>query len=170
MFQNLKKGSLVYVLDTREMPKFYTESVKEVGMPYYPQPSPGQLAPFQQQYINITIGDRAPWGIPVNTDVATNEGITISMTREGLMPTVTAAQKQSMDIVNSFEQHKNYLAAYENILQELDPSFAKTKKQDEEINRLNKEIAQLKDIMAKVPSLEDIEELFNKFDTIKKNK
>ena len=92
MFLNLRKGSSVYVLDTRETPKFYVATVKEIGMPYYPQPTPGQLTPFQQQYINIVLDNNESWGVRTNMDVESKDGLTVSMTREGLMPAITAAQ------------------------------------------------------------------------------
>ena len=159
MFQNLRKGSSVYVLDTRETPKFYVATIKDVGMPYYPQPNPGQLAPFQQQYINITIEGNEPWGVPVNLDVVSKDGLTVSMTRDGLMPAITAAQKESSDIINSYDRHKANLAAYDQILKDLDPSYAKTREQDEEIKRLNNELAEIKSLMKAVPSLNDIKSL-----------
>ena len=159
MFQNLKKGSSVYVLDTRETPKFYVATVKEVGMPYYPQPTPGQLTPFQQQYINIVLDNNESWGVRANMDVESKGGLTVSMTREGLMPAITACQKESSDIINSFDRHKANLSAYDQILKDLDPSYAKTREQDEEIKRLNSELTEIKNLMKAVPSLNDIKSL-----------
>lgn len=167
MFQNLRKGSSVYVLDTRETPKFYTATVKDVGMPYYPQPTPGQLAPFQQQYINITIDGNEPWGVPVNLDVVSKDGLTVSMTRDGLMPAITAAQRESSDIISSYDRHKANIAAYDQILKDLDPTYAKSQAQDEEIKRLNSELSEIKNIIRSVPSLEDIKGLFDKQGTPK---
>ena len=162
MFQNLKKGSTVYVLDTRDIPRFYTASVKDVGLPYYPQPNPGQLSPFSQQYINITIDNHEPWGVPANLDVVSKDGITVSMTREGLMPAVTAGKQESIDAVNSYERHKSNMTAYEEILKELDPSYAKAKAQDEEIKNLRSIIDGLNDKLSKVPTLEDLRGLLSK--------
>ena len=147
MFQNLRKGSSVYVLDTRETPKFYVATVKEVGMPYYPQPTPGQLTPFQQQYINIVLDNNESWGVRANMDVESKGGLTVSMTRE------------SSDIINSFDRHKANLSAYDQILKDLDPSYAKTREQDEEIKRLNSELTEIKNLMKAVPSLNDIKSL-----------
>ena len=159
MFLNLRKGSSVYVLDTRDTPKVYVATVKEIGIPYYPQPTPGQLTPFQQQYINIVLDNNESWGVRTNMDVESKDGLTVSMTREGLMPAITAAQKESTDIINSFDRHKANLAAYDQILKELDPSYAKTREQDEEIKRLNKELADLKGLIKSVPTLNDIKSL-----------
>ena len=128
MFLNLRKGSSVYVLDTRETPKFYVATVKEIGIPYYPQPTPGQLTPFQQQYINIVLDNNESWGVRTNMDVESKDGLTVSMTRD-------------------------------QILKELDPSYAKTREQDEEIKRLNKELADLKGLIKSVPTLNDIKSL-----------
>lgn len=149
----------MYVLDTRETPKFYVATVKEVGIPYYPQPTPGQLTPFQQQYINIVLDNNESWGVRATMDVESKDGLTVSMTREGLMPAITAGQKESSDIIHSFDRHKANLAAYEEILKNLDPSYAKTKAQDEEIMRLNQELTEIKNLMKSVPSLSDIKNL-----------
>ncbi len=157
MFQSLRKGSLVYVLDTRETPKFYTATVKDVSVPYYPQPKPGQFNPIQQQFINITIENNEPWGVPVNMDVVSKDGLTVSMTREGLMPAITAGQKESSDIVNSCEKHKTNLEAYEQIIKDLDPSYAKAQEQEEQIKKLYEEIAELKN---RIPSIDDIKNAF----------
>lgn len=159
MFQNLKKGSSVYILDTRNVPRFYTAAIKEVGMPYYPQPTPGQLTPFNQQYINITIEGNDPWGVPANLDVVSKDGLTVSMTREGLMPTVTAGKQECMDVINSYEKQKSNLAAYEQILNDLDPSYAKAKAQDEEIKRLNGELSEIRSLLKDIPNLNDIKSL-----------
>lgn len=166
MFQNLKKGSLVYILDTRNAPKYYTATVKEVGMPYYPQPTPGQLTPFNQQYINITIEGNEPWGVPVNLDVVSKDGLTVSMTREGLMPTITAGRQECIDVINSYDKQKANLAAYEQILKDLDPSYAKAKAQDEEIQKVNDRLAIIEDALKGIPSLNDIKSLL-KPETIK---
>ena len=72
---------------------------------------------------------------------------------------IRAAQKESTDIINSFDRHKANLAAYDQILKELDPSYAKTREQDEEIKRLNKELADLKGLIKSVPTLNDIKSL-----------
>lgn len=151
MFQNLKKGSSVYVLDLREVPKFYTATVKEVGTPYYPQPTPGQMNPFMQQYVNISLDNGESWGVRANMDVESKNGITVSMTRDGLMPILTAANKESLDVINSVDRHRGNLKAYEQILKELDPGYAKAKEQDEEIKRLSSELASMKEILKTLP-------------------
>lgn len=167
MFQNLKKGSSVYVLDTRNVPKFYTATVKEVGVPYYPQPTPGQMAPFNQQYINITIDSNDPWGVPANLDVVSKDGLTVSMTRDGLMPAVTAGKQECVDAINSFEKHKVNLSAYEQILNDIDPSYAKAKAQDEEIKNLKDTISNLTDRINSIPTLDDLKSLLTKPETTK---
>ena len=92
-------------------------------------------------------------------DVESKGGLTVSMTREGLMPAITAGQKESSDIINSFDRHKANLSAYDQILKDLDPSYAKTREQDEEIKRLNSELTEIKNLMKAVLSLNDIKSL-----------
>ena len=87
MFQNLKKGSLVYVFDNREQPKFYTANVKDVSAPYIPPQKPGQFSPMQQ-FINISIEGNEPWGVPMLADIVSKDGLTVATTREVLKPTI----------------------------------------------------------------------------------
>ncbi len=156
MFSDLKKGSLVHVLDLRDTPKYYTATVQEVSAPYFPAPKPGMFNPVPgQQYININIDGSEPWGVPANNSVVSRDKLTVSMTRDGLLPALTAAQKESTDIVQSYERHKSALAAYEEITRQLDPSYAASKAQDDRIRGLEERIE-------KIPTLEDIKALFEK--------
>ncbi len=167
MFANLRKGSTVYVLDTRDVPRFYMAQVKDVSLPYYPSMQPGQFNAIPgQQFVNISIIDGdVPWGVPVNLDTVTKDGLTVSMKREGLMPAVTAAQQESQNIVNSYEKHKANLLAYEQILKDIDPSYARSVEQDEEIQKLRKIIAEQNARIKQLPTMEDLKKLFDKEQT-----
>ena len=94
MFQNLRKGSLVYVFDNREQPKFYTANVKDVSAPYFPPQKPGQFSPMPQ-FINISIEGNEPWGVPMQADIVSKDGLTVATTREVLKPTIMEAQQAS---------------------------------------------------------------------------
>lgn len=172
MFSEIQKGSVVYVLDTRgTTPKYYTASVKEVSQPYMPNPQqsyrPGQFNALPtQQYVNITVEGNAPWGVPANLSVVTQEGLTVSMTREGLKAAVIAAQQESQHVVDSYEKHKSNLQTYETILRELDPAKA----QEAELQTLRSEVADLKGRLSDMPTLSDIKALFEKSQTIKPEK
>lgn len=163
MFANLRKGSKVYVLDTRDTPRFYTAEVKDVSQPYYPQMQPGQFSAIPgQQFVNINIDGSVPWGVPVNLDTVTKDGLTVSMTRDGLMPAITAAQQESQNIVNSYDKHKANLVAYEQILKDIDPMYARSVEQDAEIQRLQEIIAEQNARIKQLPTMDDFKKFFEK--------
>lgn len=173
MFSEIQKGSVVYVLDKRgETPKYYTAPVKEVSQPYIPNPQQlpyrsGQFSPLStQQYVNITVEGNAPWGVPANLSVVTQDGLTVSMSREDLKTAVVAAQQESKAIVDSYEKHKAYITAYEAILRELDPAKA----QEAEMQTMREEMAILRSQLSSIPKLEDIKALFEKSQTSKAEK
>ena len=59
------------------------------------------------------------------------------------MTEVNAMYRTTMDAVNSFDKQKENAKAYEQILRDLDPAYAKTKAQDEKIEGLQSEIASM---------------------------
>lgn len=142
MFKDLRSGSMVYILDNRELPRFYTATLKAVSDPYTPQPQLGQYPPIVQQYVNITI-DNEPWGVPVNLETVSKNGLTVSCTRDGLMNEVNAMYRTTMEAINSHDKHLENAKAYEQILRDLDPAYAKTKAQDEKIESLRTEFSSL---------------------------
>lgn len=102
MFQNLRKGSLVYVFDNREQPKFYTANVKDVSAPYFPPQKPGQFSPMPQ-FINISIEGNEPWGVPMQADIVSKDGLTVATTREVLKPFVHVSEHLPQLPVFGFE-------------------------------------------------------------------
>ena len=158
MFQNLKKGSLVYVFDNREKPKYYTAVVKDVSAPYFPPPKQGQFTPTQQ-FINITIDGNEPWGVPMLADIVSKDGLTVSTSREGLKPTITEAQRFSRDIVESYDRHKANLEMYDEILLQLDPEAARTKELEAENRELRNLLAGINERLNKIPTTEELRSL-----------
>lgn len=51
--------------------------------------------------------------------------------------------RTTMEAINSFDKQKENAKAYEQILRDLDPAYAKTKAQDEKIESLQSEISSM---------------------------
>ena len=158
MFQNLRKGSLVYVFDNREQPKFYTANVKDVSAPYFPPQKPGQFSPMPQ-FINISIEGNEPWGVPMQADIVSKDGLTVATTREVLKPTIMEAQQASRDIVESFDRHKANLKVYDEILMQLDPEAARSKELEAENRELRKMLADMNERLSQIPTAEELRSL-----------
>lgn len=166
MFQNLKKGSLVYVFDNREKPKYYTAVVKDVSAPYFPPLKQGQFTPTQQ-FINITIDGNEPWGVPMLADIVSKDGLTVATSREGLKPTIVEAQQMSREIVESYDQHKVNLETYDEIMLQLDPEAARSKELESENRELRRMLADMNERMSKVPTMDELRSLLKAETTAK---
>lgn len=158
MFQNLKKGSLVYVFDNREKPTYYTAVIKDVSTPYIPPQKPGQFSPMQQ-FINITIENNEPWGVPMLADIVSKDGLTVATSREGLKSTITEAQQLSRDIVESYDRHKANLDTYNEILLQLDPEAARSRELEAENRELRNLLAGINERLSKIPTAEELRSL-----------
>lgn len=102
MFANLTKGAPVYVLDMRGTPKYYMATLEEAPQPYFP--APGNFPPAQPS-VSFPVGDQK-WVVPVNADMVTKDGLTVTTSRERLIDAINAAKQQSQSVVDSYEKHK----------------------------------------------------------------
>lgn len=148
MFANLRRGSTVYILDTRETPRCYTATVKDVSQPYFPPVQPGQFGAVPgQQFINIVIDNHDPFGVPMNGDTVSKGGLTVSCTREGVLEEVNAQLNIATQAINSIDRHKANAEAFEQIIRDFDPSFARTQAQEEKITELQAQLSQMQQQM-----------------------
>ncbi len=140
MFANLTKGAPIYVLDMRGTPKYYMATLEEAPQPYFP--TPGNFPPAQPS-VSFPVGDQK-WVVPVNSDMATKEGLTVTTTRERLIDAVNAARQQSQNVVDSYERHKANLDIFDQIMREISPAYAGQAQQEEEMQSLRKEVQELR--------------------------
>lgn len=163
MFANLTKGSSVFVLDTRDIPRCYKAVVKEISQPFTRPANPAQpnfMPP--QLFVRLTTDNNETWEVPTSMKWVSKEGLTIAMEREDILSAVNVAKQDSIQIVNSYERHKKNIEMYEQILREFDPSYAATKERDAEIQRLNNVVNDLSQRLSKVPTLDDLKNLLSK--------
>lgn len=140
MFANLTKGSCIYVLDMRSTPKYYMATLDEAPQPYFP--APGNFPPSQPS-VSFPVGDQK-WVVPVNADMVTKDGLTVTTTRERLIDAVNAARQQSQNVVDSYERHKANLAIFDQIMREVNPAYAGQAERDEQMQDLRKEVQELR--------------------------
>lgn len=144
MFQNLRPGNTIYILDKAEKPTLKMGQVLKVGTPlpvYNPQ-QPGILNGFQAKYeltiharVDDTEGDLAHLPATENTHDYGNMLVTDS--REAMITAVDAMRQQSKQLLDSVEHHKEVMAACDELFKELNPSFAKEQERDEALKDLN---------------------------------
>lgn len=136
MFANLTKGAPVYVLDMRGTPKYYMATLEEAPQPYFP--APGNFPPAQPS-VSFPVGDQK-WVVPVNADMVTKDGLTVTTSRERLIDAINAAKQQSQSVVDSYEKHKANLEVFDQIMREVNPAYAGQAQRDKELQELRAEV------------------------------
>ena len=122
MFQNLRAGNTIYVLN------------KENGL------SQEMLVDVIAKINNQEITYQK---LPANSDIADfgNTGIVLSASKEAINSEIVSLKTKSEDIINSVDYHKNVINDCDKLLSELNPDFAERQKQQDEIKMLKEQIS-----------------------------
>lgn len=158
MFANLTKGAPVYVLDMRGTPKYYMATLEEAPQPYFP--APGNFPPAQPS-VSFPVGDQK-WVVPVNADMVTKDGLTVTTSRERLIDAINAAKQQSQSVVDSYEKHKANLKVFDQIMREVNPAYAGQAQRDKELQELRAEVGQLRQMQTEFASMKSSLDAFLK--------
>ena len=165
IFSNTSKKYVVKriltVLDLRGTPKYYMATLEEAPQPYFP--APGNFPPSQPS-VSFPIGDQK-WVVPVNADMVTKDGLTVTTTRERLIDAVNAARQQSQNVVDSYERHKANLELFDQIMREISPAYAGQAQRDEDMQKLREEVGQLRQMQAEFLSMKSSLDAFLKSQT-----
>ena len=83
--------------------------------------------------------------IPSNLSLHTYGDYTLSENKEAMISEVDMLLKNSKDVLDSVEKHKAAISAYENILKELNPVYAKEAERDHAIGDLSQRVDSIQD-------------------------
>lgn len=160
MFGNIKQGNIVYVLLKGEHPEVKIGTVEHVTNPVskYPTYNPGQ--PFGQTP-EMLVDAKVKCGeetmefqkLPVNQEIYTYPNAVVSDKKEPILSEVEAMMQTSRQIIESVPYHESVLAGCDNILKQLNPQFAKEKKQEEKIAALETMVGSLRNDIGDIKAL-----------------
>ena len=159
MFSALNQGSIIYILDKTERPKFKVGEIVSISQPKVDYNSTGQFGQYQATTVDIKVnidGNIYEYNsIPSSYSVITynNGKITLSETKQGLQSEVESILQNSKQIVDKINVYKQNITDCENILKELNPQFAKDKERDERLNRLEERFGGVQDRLDKIINL-----------------
>lgn len=145
-FGDVRQGTVLYILDETDKPKFYTSIVKDFSKPYVLPATPQQYGMLQPRVLDISAFsdvEEKYQQLPENSEIARQGRITIFTSRDALAKQVEDTMRNSMEIINSVDRHKEIYDSCEEILKNLNPSFAHAKEQEEEITRLKEHISNM---------------------------
>lgn len=159
MFSALNQGSIIYILDKTERPKFKVGEIVSISQPKVDYNSTGQFGQYQATTVDIKVnidGNTYEYNsIPSSYSIITynNGKITLSETKQGLQSEVESILQNSKQIVDKINIYKQNITDCENILKELNPQFAKDKERDERLNSLEERFGGVEDRLDKIINL-----------------
>ena len=159
MFSSLNQGSIIYILDKTERPKFKVGEVVSISQPKVDYNSTGQFGQYQATTVDIKVnveGNTYEYNsIPSSYSVITynNGKITLSETKQGLQSEVESILQNSKQIVEKINTYKQNIVDCESILKQLNPQFAKDKERDERLNSLEERFGGVEDRLDKIINL-----------------
>lgn len=106
----------------------------------YPTYNPAaSLGTNMQMVVDLTLridDENKEFCVPSNLSLHTYGDYTLSENKEAMISEVDSLMKTSKDVIDSVDKHKNAIAAYEKILKDLNPVYAKEQERDEAISSL----------------------------------
>lgn len=147
MFQGLRQGSLLYVLDKSNL----SLKIGEVTNVSNPKSKYGQAMyptqPFAQG--ETTIDVQAKFGeevrnfeqLPSNLVVTSKNNLIVADNRDSMNIEVEAMIRASRVIIDSVPYHEKVLQSCDEMLRELNPQLAKEKEQEEKIGVLEEKMS-----------------------------
>lgn len=146
MFQGLRQGNLIYILDKNNL----TLEIGEVENVSNPAPKFGQGTafpnqPFGQQHevdVKAKVGGESVniEQLPANLSIANKNGMVVSDSCEAMTAEVDAMLRSSRQVLDSIAYHEKVMSECDVMMRKLNPRFAKEKEQEEKIDALEEKM------------------------------
>ena len=159
MFSTLRKGATIYLLDRTSEPDVKIGYIDNVSMPrpMYPTYNPQvSLGTNMQTVVDLTVrvGDeKKEFCVPSNLSIHTYGDYTLSENKEAMISEVDALLQNSKDVIDSIDKHKAAISAYERILKNLNPVYAKESERDSRIDSLSQQVGSMQTTLNRLESL-----------------
>lgn len=142
MFSTLRKGATIYILDRTNEPEVKIGYIDNVTMPrpMYPTYNPAvSVGTNMQTVVDLTVrvdNESKQFCVPSNLSIHTYGNYTLSENKEAMISEVDSLLQNSKDVLDSIDKHKTAISAYEKILGELNPVYAKEQERDSRLDSL----------------------------------
>lgn len=159
MFSTLRKGATIYILDRSADPTVKIGYIENVTMPrpMYPTYNPAvSIGTNMQTVVDLTVrvdDDKKEFCVPSNLSIHTYGDYTLSENKEAMISEVDSLLQNSKDVLDSVDKHKAAISAYEKILGELNPVYAKEQERDSRIDNLTQQMDSMQDVLNRLESL-----------------
>lgn len=151
MFQSARVNQPIYILYREAVPRLEVGSITQVTQPVFKYTAMPQLGQPQEQVVDIyaTVGgaQRQFQQLPANKESANFSGNTgnvfVTVSRDAMNAEIGSLKNESVGIINRFEEEKQKIVKYDEILMQLNPEYAEKQRQEQEIATLKNQVAQL---------------------------
>lgn len=165
MFQSVRPNSQIFIFHKGDHPRLDTGYV--VNQPIlrakYPVPTTFGQPKDSVVDLNVKVGSQNfnYTNIPATLDIADlyadGENIVISDSRDAMNAEIVNLKQKSIDVLDSVDYHKSFIASCDEILSSLNPELAEKQAQRKEIDELKN---QMSDISKVLIELKDANRLF----------
>lgn len=162
MFSALRQGSSFFILDKTNVPKLKIGSVVSVSqpMPKYNNtyvPGHNYTETVVDVVVKVNEEELKFEKLPSNLSIANfgQSGIVVSESKEAMLGEVESMLRNSKNIIESVQYHKDVLIACDEMMKELNPQLAKEKEQEQKIAMLENRMGGMES------TLQDIHKLLN---------
>lgn len=142
MFQNLRQGNTLYVLEKGKTPELRIAQVTNVSqqMPRYNTTPTVGIGLNADMVVDVKAKageqDYEFKQLSCNKSVESYGNAVVSDNREAMLSEVDAMRQMSQQIIDSVDYHKKVIEATTDMLKTLNPNFAKEQERDEAIKDL----------------------------------
>lgn len=158
MFQNVRKGTPIYLLHRNEA-KVEIGEVVGVSMPQpmfsHSYQSGQYLPPKNVVDIQVSINGNMInlQKLPADATIADDNGMVVSESRDAILTEIDILKKNSQKMLESMDYHKDIVAKCNALCAELNPHLKKEAEQAKEMNVLKDQVSNLRDDMVDIKSM-----------------
>lgn len=160
MFSALRQGAVLYILEKGEFPTIKIGQVESVTQPRSKYNTFNPSIPFTANMdmivdiiVKIDSEKKEYVGIPSNASIHEYGNVVVSENRDAMAQEVNNMLQSSKSIIESIDVHKNIITKCEDILKQLDPTYAKQQERDDAIDNLKNEVSSIKENMDQILDL-----------------
>ena len=159
MFSTLRKGATIYILDKTSEPQIKIGYVDNVTTPrpMYPTYNPAvSLGTNMQTVVDITVrvdDEKKEFSVPSSLSLHTYGDYTLSENKEAMISEVDSLLQNSKDVLDSVDKHKDAISAYEKILKQLNPVYAREQERDSAIESLTQQVDSIQTALNRLEQL-----------------
>lgn len=149
MFQSARVNQPIYILYKESVPRLEIGTITQVTQPVYKFPTAPQFGQMQEQvvdvYANVGGAQRQFQQLPANKESADfgTGNLFVTINRDAMNAEIGSLKNESVGIINRYDEEKQKIIKYDEIIMQLNPEYAEKQRQEQEIATLKNQMASM---------------------------